>query len=311
MQGPVPILIDDRIRVYFAARNVAGKSYPAFVDLDAGDPRRVLDWQLQPIMPYGPTGTFDDDGNMPACALRNGDDILLYYSGWNRRVTTPCHNSTGLAHSRDGGKTFIRRFDGPLLDRTPDEPYMAVTPWVMREASGWRMWYVSGMGWINVEGRQEPLYAIKQADSTDGVHWRRDGRLAVPLRHDGEAIARPTVSRDPSGVYHMWYSYRDSHDFRDGVGSYRIGYAQSADGRTWNRNDAAAGLPVEREDWEAQMRCYPYLLHIGDRSYLFYSGNSFGQSGLGCAVWEGPPLVANSAGRTHPEQAAKYPVPKP
>jgi hypothetical protein len=287
MQGPVAIAMEDRIRVFFAARNREGKSYPARFDVALDDPTRLLDLHAQPIMDAAPRGVFDDEGAMPACAVQCGEELWMYYSGWNRRVTVPYHNTTGLAISRDGGLSFQRAFDGPLLDRTPQEPWMAVTPWVMREGSLWRMWYVSGLGWLPSGDRLEPIYTLRQAESSDGTHWRRDGRDIIPRRHEAEAIARPCVVYH-EGRYHMWYSYRDSADFRDGAGSYRIGYAHSADGSAWHRADDLAGIETSEQGWDSSMLCYPYVLRVGHRLLMFYNGNSFGQSGVGCAVWTGP-----------------------
>jgi hypothetical protein len=286
MQVPAPVLLGARIRVYFAARDMRGLSYPAYLDVDAADPLRVLEVQEQPVMPHGPPGTFDDEGIMPACALRVGEAVWLYYSGWNQRRTVPYHNTTGLAVSRDGGSTFERRFDGPILDRTPHEPYLAVTPWVMREDSGWRMWYVSGTAWKRVGGKFEPVYAIKYADSPDGMHWRRQNLLAVPQRHPDEACAHPSVIAH-EGRYHMWFCYRDTLDFRDGGGSYRIGYAHSGDGINWTREDGKAGISPGAGGWDSTMLCYPSVLEVGGRWLMFHNGNSFGQTGIGCAVWEG------------------------
>ncbi|TKT74038.1 hypothetical protein YH63_016570 [Afipia massiliensis] len=286
MQGPVAVELEDRVRVYVAARRSDGKSYPAFVDVAVDDPTAVLGVNEEPIMPLGALGTFDDDGIMPACALNVQQELWLYYSGWNRRVSVPYHNTTGLAKSTDGGKTFTKLFDGPILERTPTEPFMAVTPWVLRSGPLWKMWYVSGLGWIDVAGRLEPVYGIKYGESIDGISWTRPGNLVISQRHVAEAIARPCViERD--GQYHMWYCYRNSIDFRDGKGSYRIGYSFSEDGRIWRRADHLAGIDLSTDGWDSTMQCYPYILQINGQLYLFYNGNSFGQTGVGCAVWQG------------------------
>jgi hypothetical protein len=287
MQVPAPLLLGSRIRVYFAARDMRGMSYPAYLDVDARDPLRVLQVQETPVMRHGPPGTFDDEGIMPACALHHDDAVWLYYSGWNQRRTVPYHNTTGLAVSRDAGDTFERMFDGPILERTACEPYLAVTPWVLRQGDRWHMWYVSGTAWKRVNDKFEPVYAIKYAHSRDGVAWERANQLAIPQRHADEACAHPTViERD--GRYHMWFCHRDTLDFRDGGGSYRIGYAQSADGIAWKREDEQAGIGIGHEGWDATMICYPSVIEVQGRLLMFHNGNSFGQSGVGCAVWEGP-----------------------
>ena len=193
MQGPVAVVLADRIRLFFAARDAQGKSYPAHLDVDRSDPLRVLEVREQRIVPVGPAGTFDEDGNMPASVIESGGVLWLYYTGWNARVGVPYHNSIGVAVSRDEGRSFERMFDGPILDRTATEPFLALAPCVLRGEHGWRMWYVSGLGWHRVEGRLEPLYAIVGAASEDGVAWRRSGKLTISRQHEFEAIGRATV----------------------------------------------------------------------------------------------------------------------
>ena len=286
MQVPAPLLLGEIIRIFFAARNLEGQSYPAYMDVSADEPLRVLGVHDAPIMPHGPPGTFDDDGIMPACALTVGDKVWLYYSGWNRRTTVPYHNTTGLAVSADGGASFRRMFDGPIVDRSPWEPYMAVTPWVLKEGPLWRMWYVSGLNWTKVGDRFEPVYGIMYAESNDGIQWRRQGVLAIPRKHAREACAHPTVVRW-GGRYHMWFCYRDTLDFRDGAGSYRIGYARSNDGIAWERRDDLTGITASESGWDSTMLCYPSVIEWKGTLLMFYNGNSFGQSGIGCAVLEG------------------------
>lgn len=286
MQGPVAIVLGDSIRIYFAARNSTGKSYPAYLDVDKSNPQKIIDIHEQSIMPFGPIGTFDDEGIMPACVLPVDGRLRMYYSGWNRRTTISCHNTTGIATSYDNGDTFQRDFDGPILERTPYEPYMAVTPWVMREGDYWRMWYVSGVSWPKIGESLEPVYVIKYADSHDGINWKRLNFLSVQQRHAMEAMARPTVVCR-GGVYRMWFCCRDSVDFRDGKGSYRIGYAQSRDGYTWKRNDQLAGIDASDDGWDSTMLCYPYVIEVDGELIMFHNGNGFGQTGIGYAIWEG------------------------
>lgn len=284
-QVPTALVRPDVVRVYFAPRNAEGRSYPAYVDLDRKDLTRVVDVHEQPVMDLGRPGMFDDDGIMPACVMDHAGEIWMYYSGWNQRITVPYHNSTGLAVSTDGGNSFTRRFEGPVLDRTPEEPGLAVTPSILREADKWLCWYISGLRWERINGKFEPVYVIKHAHSNDGIHWMRPNKLCVEQKHPLEAFSHPTVIKCES-TYHMWYCFRHSQDFRDGSGSYRIGYAASADGADWSRQDADAGIVLSDSGWDSTMQCYPYVLEIDGKTYMFYNGNSFGQSGIGLAVLE-------------------------
>jgi hypothetical protein len=269
--------------VYYADRDKSGKSFTTYVDLDRSDLSKIIYLHKEPILPLGAPGTFDDDGMMPSFAARRDGMVYLYYSGWNRGMTVPYRNSVGIAVSEDDGKTFRRLYEGPVLDRTPKEPYIAVTPTIIQEGSLWRMWYISGTKWVKVEDRYEPVYVIKYASSHDGIDWDRPNHQCIPQAHDWEAFSHPTVLRG-SDRYRMWYCFRHSLDYRDGSGSYRIGYAESLDGLAWSRMDRVNGLDTSEEGWDSTMTCYPFVTRIDGRTVMFYNGNGFGRTGFGYAT---------------------------
>ena len=275
----------DRIRVYFAPRNARGQSIPTFLEVDAADPTRLCYLHDRPVMDLGQRGTFDDGGIMP-CSLVALDDgtLYLYYVGWNPSVSVPYRNAIGLAVSRDGGDTFERPFPGAVVDRNRHEPYFTASPCVLREGERWHLIYASSTGFVEVNGKPEPLYHLKYAHSTDGIEWVRPNETVIAPRHPLAANARPCVLRDGDG-YRMWYCHRDSHDFRDGSGSYRIGYAESSDARHWTRLDEQAGIAYapDPDAWDATMQTYPGVVDTPHGRYLFYNGNGFGRTGIGVA----------------------------
>jgi hypothetical protein len=284
-QVPTVMIRPDRLRIFYADRNEHGKSYITYFDVSRREPSEVLYYHKASLMPFGAPGTFDDEGMMPSFVLEHERRIHLYYSGWNQGVTVPYRNSVGLAVSDDDGDTFARMFEGPIMDRTAEEPYIAVTPSIIKEDGLWRMWYISGLRWVEISGRFEPIYVIKYAHSRDGISWIRPNHLCIEQRHDLEAYSHPTVIRTSNG-YRMWFCSRDSRDYRDGSGSYRIGYAESEDGLHWVRNDERGGLDIASEGWDSTMTCYPYVIQVDGRTLLFYNGNGFGRTGIGYAVWE-------------------------
>jgi sucrose-6-phosphate hydrolase SacC (GH32 family) len=281
-QVPTVLFYSDRIRVFYADRTPENKSFITFLDIDRRDFGNILYCHKAPILP---PGAFDDDGMMPGTAVRDGRSIYLYYTGWNRGVTVPYRNSIGVAVSDDDGVSFRRLYDGPVIDRNAREPHMAVTPHVLREGGLWRMWYSSGLGWTDFDGRLEPVYVIKDATSCDGVVWDRPNRQCIPQAHELEAFAHPSVIKH-GDRYRMWYCFRGSRDYRDGDGAYRIGYAESADGVNWERMDKIGGLDVAPEGWDSTMTCYPSVFEIDGRIAMIYNGNGFGQTGFGYAILE-------------------------
>ncbi len=275
---------DGRLRILFAPRNERGQSIPSTIDVAADDPTRVLEVGERPAMTLGKTGTFDDGGIMPCSVVPTDEGLRMYYVGWNASVSVPYRNAIGLALSTDGGRTFERMFEGPVVDRSRTEPYFTASPCAMRVGDGWRLWYASTVRFLEVEGRQEPVYVLKDATSDDGIVWQRPNRTVIAPRHAEEAIARPTVLADDNG-YRMWFCHRGSRDFRDGADSYRIGYAASRDGVTWERRDEDAGLERPAEGFDARMQTYPNVVRNHDALFMFYNGDGFGREGIGLATW--------------------------
>jgi hypothetical protein len=282
-QVPTVLVQEDRLRVYFATRPKPGLSLTTFVDLDRQDPHRVLYVHDKPILELGKPGAFDEHGVMPSYVCENEGQVWLYYAGWSRRESIRYSNWTGLAYSDDGGMTFERRFAGPVLDRTPYEIYSATGCFIIREGGDWHMWYASGVEWLTVNDQFEEYYVIKHASSGDGIHWDRENRKLLPSKRPYEPTHTPTVLRK-DGRYHMWFCHRSVEDFRDGGGSYRMGYAWSDDRKNWQREDENAGITVSSDGWDSKMVAYPYVAEVDGQAWMFYNGNGFGQSGFGYAV---------------------------
>ena len=229
----------------------------------------------------GELGCFDDNGVTPSWIVDDGAGTKhLYYIGWRPRSTTRMSVVAGLALSADGGSTFTRSSRAPILRLTNAEPFSILTaPCVLRDGGRWRMWYVSGTGWVHAD---LPRYNIKYAESPDGVDWKQTGHVCIEAESQDEtSLARPCVVSDDR-VYRMWYSTKK------GGRSYRIGYAESADGLTWNRMDHEAGIDVSDSGWDSEMIEYPFVFAHEGRRYMLYNGNDYGRNGAGLAVCEEP-----------------------
>ena len=118
-------------------------------------------------------------------------------------MTVPYTLSVGLAVSTDGGLTFDRLFEGPIVDRTRLEPYSCLSPFVLVDEGTWKLWYASTTGFVAVDGRQEPQYQIRYADSADGIEWRRPLATCIGYSFDGEANGRPCVLKEDGRLPHV------------------------------------------------------------------------------------------------------------
>jgi hypothetical protein len=263
-------------RIYFSTRDAQHCSHTAYLVIDIACPQEILELCTSPVLAPGSLGAFDDSGAMATWLAAQGKRRFLYYIGWNLGVTVPFRNSIGLAVS-DDGQEFARYATGPVVDRSIHEPHFTASCCVIPAEDCWRMWYLSCTQWVLREGRPEHRYHIKYAESVDGVHWKRDGIVAIDFANDGEyAISRPSVMRDD--VWRMWYSYRGD--------AYRIGYAESDDGKCWQRLDAHVGIDVSVTGWDSQAIEYPFVFDHDGQRYMLYNGNNYGESGFGIAVME-------------------------
>lgn len=273
---PVVWPLADRQRVYFSSRDDRNRAHIGFVTLSLrhpqGDPQAGPSAALSP----GAIGSFDDAGVTSSCLVEHAGRRYLFYTGWALGVSVPFYLNAGLAVSEDGGDTFRRVSDAPLLDRSSVDPFLTASPWVLVDGGTWRMWYVSGTGWCPGPKGPTHRYHIRYAESSDGLTWKRDGVVAIDYASPSEyAFGRPCVVYD-AGRYRMWYSYRGA--------SYRIGYAESSDGLSWTRMDNDCVVGVSESGWDSEMVTYPHVFKLDDRWHMLYNGNGFGQSGIGLAT---------------------------
>ncbi len=269
-------LAGDEFRVYFGCRDRLNRTHIGYVDVELRPQVRVLGVADEPVVAPGPLGGFDDSGASMGWLIHAGEATYLYYLGWNLGVTVPWRNSIGLAVRARPGEPFVKHSPAPLLDRCAADPYTLSYPCVLREGARWRMWYGSNLRW----GRQETDmdHVIKYAESADGIHWERQGVIALDLQPPEEyAVCRPCVVKD-GGVYRMWYCHRGA--------AYRLGYAESADGIHWHRRPDEVGIDVSPSGWDSEMQAYPYVFTHGGQRYLLYNGNRYGLTGFGIAIEE-------------------------
>jgi hypothetical protein len=278
---------DDTVRIFYATRDENSCSSTTFIDVDAADPSKIIYQHDKPCINKGTPGWFDDSGTMPSWFLEHDGKIWLYYTAWNKSQSASYRLSIGLAESTDGGETFSKLYDGPILDRSIYDAIWVGQPCVRKEADGWKMWYLSCEKIEYIDGHPEPFYNVKYATSDDGINWNRTGVKCIDFDDFADAIGRPCVEFE-DGVYKMYSSHRNSRGYRnDPNKSYRLAYSESSDGINWFRKDEVLeGLEFSEEGWDSIMMEYCSVYNHNGKKYLFYNGNGFGATGFGYATRE-------------------------
>ena len=279
-QIPTPLELPNVVRIYFSTRPRPQFSIIVYADISKETPHELVKLHTTPLLAPGERGLFDEDGTMPQLAISHGQEVWLYYSGWQRRVTVPYSNWIGLCKSNDGGETFFKYSAAPVIDRSHANLYSATALFARRINCIFAGAYTCGEGWREEESKLEEVYNIRLAFSNDGLDWNFARQPCIRKRSQDEACTRPTILPIENG-WVMAFCYRRTKDFRDGKHAYRIGFAVSKDFWTWHRLRLEDEIVPERSDWDAYMQAYPFLLRVNDSVWLFHSGNGFGQGGFG------------------------------
>lgn len=278
---PTPVFLDDgTLRVYLQCRDEHNVGRIGFVDLARDNPLKVLRVSEEPVLDIGAPGTFDDNGVFQTSAIKGPNGKLyMYYVGFELCHRVRYRLLTGLAVSSDNGLSFQRWKTTPILERSEKEMYFRGGPFVLKTEDGpYRMWYVGGSEWEDIEGKSMPVYDLYYAESQDGLSWPAEGRLLLPVDRSKEhGFGRPYVVQREDR-YQLFYSIRKKFPR-----AYRMGYAESGDGLTWERKDEQMGLDVSTDGWDSEAIEYAAVMDVDDRTFCFYNGNDFGVSGFGVA----------------------------
>lgn len=275
--NPLPLLLEgDVYRIFYSGRDIHNRSSVGAVDIDILKKSIVNDY-ANPLFTHGPKGSFYSDGvSIGNCYEADGKRYLLFM-GWQSEPDRHWRGDIGRLIVRSDFSLELDRID-PFMGSDSDDPVSLSYPWVIKENKfTYSMWYGSTIDWD--AGNGEMTHVIKYATSRDGHNWARQG-LSVPYKLGiAQAFSRPTVVRDGESDYKMWFSYRSGRGQ-----SYRIGYATSLNGKTWDLDLMGSGIDVSLIGWDSEMIEYPYVFdHKGER-YMLYNGNQFGKTGFGLAV---------------------------
>ncbi len=279
-------LNDDKVRIFFATRDIDSCSCVTFIDVEADDPSKILYQHDAPVLSKGKKGYFDDAGTMPSWFVKHEGKLYLYYTAWNKSQTASYVLSIGLAVSEDEGLSFRKMFEGPIMDRGKYDPIWVGQPCVLKEGNVWKMWYLSCQRITYIDGHPEPFYNVKYAVSNNGVDWERTEDVCIDFNENTDAIGRPCVWKE-NGVYKMLHSNRLAQDYRNVKDAgYRICYSESDDGVKWDEKKDDFFFPKSDSGWDSMMNEYCTVYHHNNKTYMLYNGNGFGASGFGYAVLE-------------------------
>src|SRR5579859_1578496 len=165
---PTPWRLDEStIRVYAGFRDDEGVSRIGYVDVLASDPSVILRVSNEPALDVGRAGCFDDNGMILGDIVDSPAGLHLFYVGFQRVARAKFLAFTGLAISTDGGESFVRVQETPILDRAPGRSTIGAVHSAMFDGTQWRLWYAVADDWELIGGQPFPRYHIRCVTTRD------------------------------------------------------------------------------------------------------------------------------------------------
>lgn len=237
---------DNYYRIFYSSR-INGKSVINYFELEPKT-LKIIYQNKKPVLNIGKTGCFDDSGVMPSFIK----DDVLYYTGWNtNKGCVPYGHGIGMAVFNHKKNKFERLSNGPILDRCEEIPYLANSPFVIKN----KMYFCNGTGWLN----KMPLYNISLA--TYSKKWSVIKHI---VGKKNEALSRPFLHKNK--IYFSKKTIKNNYE----IFSYDI-----------KEKILQKVLSKSKTGWDSDMVCYPWI----EDNIMFYNGNNYGETGIGVAEW--------------------------
>ncbi|WP_163833040.1 hypothetical protein [Spartinivicinus ruber] len=278
---PLPYLKSSNVlRIFLTMCDEHNIGRIGYVDVDPENPSQILSFSETPVLDTGVPGSFSEQGIVTSSLFEFDNKLYMYYSGYQANEKRPYSIFSGVAVSSDGVDNFRNLSDTPILDSIEGESCLRSSPTVIMDGEDYLVWYTSDArnGWVNDDGKLYPSYDMKFFRAKSPLDWSEcTGETCISLEGSDEfGIAKGTIWRE-LGLYKALFSVRR---FSSG---YRLGYAYSYDGQNFVRQDHKVGIDVSESGWDSEMIAFPARIECAGKIYLFYSGNHYGQGGIGYA----------------------------
>jgi len=264
--NPVALhLKDDIYRIFYSGRDSLRRSSVSYVDYDVEKQTIINDYKQTIVEPI--EGSFYSHGITVGNIWKEKDDFYIGFMGWQHREGEHWRGDIGKINLTDMSISL-------LLGKNNEDKISLSYPFVMFDEGIYKMWYGSTESWTSENG--EMIHTIKYATSNNCQEWKLEGTCVPYEIGKAQAFSKPSVYKDAKS-YHMWFSYRGG----DGI-PYRIGYANSEDGKSWKMDQS--NLSVSENGWDSEMVCYPYVFRHKNKLFMLYNGNRYGLEGFGLAT---------------------------
>jgi predicted GH43/DUF377 family glycosyl hydrolase len=274
VQLPTPLIIDhETLRIFFASRNSDEIPSIYHIDMKVTPENGDLCWLPftgNRVLGPGQGGTFDEHGVYPSHIIRDKEDYVMFYIGWNRgNLDQTFVASVGVATSNDG-INFVKKFKGPVLSRSKNEPFLTSSPFVEKINDHFRMTYTSGTDWIREKGKWTSRYDLKSIESNSLFEWNTINRKTVLALQARETnIARAWITNVVNEKKFLYFCFVEKTSTE-----YQLGVAEEDLDGTWKRLENEIFIEGINA---GEVSAYPSVVQVNSRILMLVNGRSYGK----------------------------------
>src|SRR3989338_2191256 len=240
-------------------------------------------YEKNPVLKVGPTGSWDSYIAAQASVIYDGKNYFMWYSGNNASVINE-HWKIGFATSIDGIK-WDKYEQNPVLNPSLDgwDNKAVYQPEVLKISNTkYYMWYTA-----TSFSASSPRWKIGFAESSDGLNWNK---------FSGNPVIYPEQSWEKSGGDGVNDSsvYFDGYLFHTWYHAHGIGYAQSLDGKSWQKYILNPVVPRGNppNDWDYFFILSTNVIKDNNNYKMWYAGEkNYNASSIGLAETDELPEI--------------------
>ena len=201
----------------------------------------------------------------------NGHTILVEPTGELRmwfQARTETNDGSGIGYGTSLDGMQWRMAPDPVIIPTPDRPSV-LSPAILRHEGIYYLYYT--VQWKHSAALHQEIFL---AISEDGHTWTDLGSILQPRQDvpwESAGVSRPCVIVDQA-KFKMFYT----GSYLSDVGyAAMIGYAESTDGRTWQRPSMQPEIsPQDTRPWATTMTAHPAVLRDSGILRMWFAGLS-------------------------------------